>query len=69
MYAYLTTQGHRSAQHQKAAGILLYPTVYEKLSERIELGDHTIRIECIDLSATWQDIEAQLRSIIEDDKN
>lgn len=64
MYAYLTTQEHHSEQHQKAVGILLYPTVHEKLSERIQLGEHTMRIECIDLSAKWQNIEDQLLSII-----
>jgi 5-methylcytosine-specific restriction enzyme subunit McrC len=64
MYAYLTTQRHLSTQHQKAIGILLYPTVTQKLSERIELGDHIIRIECVDLSAAWQDVEEQLLGII-----
>ena len=64
MYAYLTTQGHRAEGHQKAVGILLYPAVHEKLSERIELDEHTIRIECLDLSAAWQDVEAQLLGLI-----
>lgn len=64
MYAYLTTQGHRSEQHQKAVGILLYPAVNKNLSEKIELGEQTIRIECLDLSAPWQDIEKQLLEII-----
>lgn len=68
LYAYLTTQQHRSEQHQKAIGILLYPTIDEKLSERIELGDHTIRVESVDLSAPWPDIEEQLLSIIVDVK-
>ncbi len=57
MYAYLTTQTERSEQHQKAVGILLYPAIDEKRSERIELGNHTIRIESIDLFSAWQDIE------------
>ena len=68
MYAYLTTQAHRSEQYQKAVGILLYPAVHEKLAEKIELGHHTIRIECIDLCAAWQDVEEQLLGIIVDDK-
>ncbi len=64
MYAYLTTQAHRSEQHQKAVGILLYPTVDKNLSERIELGEHIMRIESIDLSAAWQDVEEQLLGIL-----
>lgn len=68
MYAYLTTQRHLSEQHKKAIGILLYPTIAQKLSEKIELGDHTMRIECVDLSAAWQDVEEQLLGIIVGDK-
>lgn len=65
MYAYLKTQGERSEQHQKAMGILLYPAIaHEKLSEKIELGEHTIRIEGLDLAAEWQEIENQLLEII-----
>jgi len=64
MYAYLSTQERLSERHQKAIGILLYPEVNGKLSERIELEDHTIGIECVDLSAPWQDVESQLIKVI-----
>ena len=64
LYAYLTSQKHVSGEHQKASGILLYPAVNHKLSERIELQDHVIRIECVDLAGPWQDIERQLLSLI-----
>jgi 5-methylcytosine-specific restriction enzyme subunit McrC len=65
MYAYIKTQEERSEQHQKAVGILLYPTVdEEKLSEKIEFREHTIRIEGLDLAAAWQDVEKQLLGII-----
>jgi 5-methylcytosine-specific restriction enzyme subunit McrC len=64
LYAYLSSQKHVSGEHQKAAGILLYPAVRYKLSERIELQDHVIRIECIDLAASWQEIEKQLLGLI-----
>jgi hypothetical protein len=53
-----------SGEHQKASGILLYPAVHYKLSEKIELQDHIIRIECVDLTAAWQDIERQLLGLI-----
>jgi 5-methylcytosine-specific restriction enzyme subunit McrC len=64
LYAYLGSQTHLSEAHRNAAGILLYPAVRNKLSERIELQDHVIRIECVDLSVPWQEIEAQLLNLI-----
>jgi 5-methylcytosine-specific restriction enzyme subunit McrC len=60
MYAYLKSQEHVSAHHGKATGILLYPAVESNLSETIELEEHRIRIECVDLAAPWQEIERQL---------
>jgi len=64
LYAYLSSQQHVSGEHQKASGILLYPAVHRKLSERIELQDHVIQIECIDLAAPWQAIEQHLLNLI-----
>jgi len=64
MYTYLSTQERQSAQLQKSTGILLYPAVREKLSERIEFEHHYIRIECVDLTASWQNIENQLLEIV-----
>ena len=64
LHAYLSSQEHISGEHQKASGILLYPAVNYKLSERIELQDHLIRIECIDFAALWQDVECQLLGLI-----
>ena len=64
LYAYLSSQKYVSEQHQKASGILLYPAIHHKLSERIELQDHLIRIECIDLTAPWQDIERHLLELV-----
>jgi 5-methylcytosine-specific restriction enzyme subunit McrC len=64
MYAYLRTQEHLSEQHRKATGILLYPTVDYNLSESVELENHTIQIESVDLTAQWQDIEQELLNIV-----
>jgi len=64
LYAYLSSQKHVSGKHQKASGILLYPAVHYKLSERIELQDHVIRIECVDLAAPWRDIERNLLNLV-----
>ncbi len=67
LYAYLKTQEHLSDEYQKATGILLYPAIHPELSETIHLHDHIMRIECIDLSASWQDIERNLLSVISSD--
>ena len=64
LYAYLSSQAQVSEEHQKASGILLYPTVRSKLSEKIELQEHTIRIECVDLTLPWQEIEQSLLRLI-----
>src|SRR5215204_6212605 len=65
MYAYLKSQEHVSAGHGQAIGILLYPTVDDPLSENIELDDHIIRIESVNLTAPWQDVERQLLEIVD----
>ena len=68
LYAYLRSQEHLSEQHSHAIGILLYPAVDSNLSESIELEDHIIRIECLDLTAHWQDVEQQLLDLMTDAK-
>jgi 5-methylcytosine-specific restriction enzyme subunit McrC len=64
LYAYLKSQEHVSEAHHSAVGILLYPAVGAKLSERIELQDHMIRIESVDLAAPWEEIERGLIKLI-----
>jgi len=65
MYTYLKTQEHLSEQHRLATGILLYPTAKEgHISEKIMLQGQTIRIETVDLTAPWQDIERSLLDLI-----
>ena len=64
LYAYLKSQEHISEAHRSAIGILLYPAIGAKLSERIELQDHLIRIESMDLAAPWQEIERSLIELI-----
>jgi 5-methylcytosine-specific restriction enzyme subunit McrC len=65
LYAYLKSQEHLSEAHRSASGILLYPTIHDRFSERVELQDHLMRIEGVDLSAPWQDIEGHLLDLIE----
>jgi hypothetical protein len=50
--------------HPEAAGIMQHPATHYKLSESIELQDHMIRIECVDLAAPWQDIEGYLLNLV-----
>jgi 5-methylcytosine-specific restriction enzyme subunit McrC len=64
VYAYLKSQEHLSETHRNAVGILLYPAVGAGLSERIELRDHIIRIESVDLAAPWQEVERQLLEMV-----
>ena len=64
LYAYLKSQEQQSEAHHSVIGMLLYPAVQSKLSEKIELQDHVIRIESIDLAAPWQEIEKQLIGLI-----
>ena len=64
LYAYLRSQEEVSAEHRNAEGILLYPAVQAKLSERVELQGHVIRIECVDLATPWEDVERQLLEIV-----
>ncbi len=65
LYAYLKSQEHLSEAHHNASGILLYPAVQGKLSEQLELQDHVIRFESVDLSAPWQEIEGSLIDLIQ----
>ena len=65
LYAYLRSQEQVSAGYRSAQGTLLYPVVQGRLSERVELHDHIIRIESVDLAAHWQDVEKQLLALIE----
>lgn len=64
LYAYLRSQEHVSDAHRSASGMLLYPAIQHMLSERIELQEHVLRIECVDLAAPWQQIEQHLLGLV-----
>jgi 5-methylcytosine-specific restriction enzyme subunit McrC len=64
LYAYLRSQEDRSQAHRQAAGILLYPAIHAQGSEAVHVQGHAIRIEWLDLSAAWQDVEEQLLKIV-----
>jgi 5-methylcytosine-specific restriction enzyme subunit McrC len=64
LYAYLKSQEHVSEAHRTAVGILLYPAVGNKFSEKVRLQDQVIRLESVDLAAPWQEIERQLLELV-----
>lgn len=64
LYAYLKSQEHLSQAHRRAVGILLYPAVQNRFSEKVRLQDQTMRIESVDLAAPWQEIEGQLLDLL-----
>lgn len=64
LYAYLRSQEHLSEEHRTASGLLLYPAIHSSVSERVELQDHLIRIESINLAAPWQQIEHHLLDLM-----
>jgi 5-methylcytosine-specific restriction enzyme subunit McrC len=64
LYAYLKSQEHVSETHRTAVGILLYPAVRNRFSEKVRLQDQLIRLESVDLAAAWQEIETQLMELV-----
>ena len=64
LYAYLKSQEHLSEAHRRAVGILLYPAVHNRFTERVRLQDQVIRLESVDLAAPWQEVERQLIELI-----
>ena len=68
LYAYLRSQEHLSEAHRTAHGILLYPSAQHSFSETVQLQEHVIHLECVDLAASWQDVELKLLGIIHREK-
>lgn len=63
MYAYLRTQ-ELPAVTEPAAGILLYPTVGDNISDIHHIQGHELHISTVDLAAQWQEIEHQLLNLV-----
>ena len=64
IYAYLRTQEQQSPAHKDAEGILLYPTTMCDLESAMLVQGHKIRVATVDLSKSWQEIEARLLSLV-----
>jgi 5-methylcytosine-specific restriction enzyme subunit McrC len=65
MYAYLRTQENGIEEYRHARGMLLYPTVDRHLDEEADIQGHNIRVSTIDLSDSWEAIEARLLSFLD----
>lgn len=66
LYAYLRSQEQVSVGHRGAEGVLLYPVVRARLSERVQLQGHVMRIETLDLGEPWEMIEKRLLHLLTD---
>ena len=67
MYAYLASQDHESDAHRTATGVLLYGQTKEgerKLRTRIE--EHPFWVETLDLTQDWEEIEDDLKRLVEE---
>lgn len=65
LYAYLRTQEHRSAAHQIADGMLLYPTTHHEVDGLMKIQGHCIRVATLNLSDDWKNIEKRLLKFIQ----
>jgi 5-methylcytosine-specific restriction enzyme subunit McrC len=62
VYAYIQTQA--GALGAPAEAILLYPAIRRSLREYMRLPGQILRLETIDLSEPWQEIEKALSNIV-----
>ena len=63
LVTYLTNQ-REIPGWEKVEGMLLYPTVSENFSHRIEVLGHPIQVTSVDLNQNWQGVEASLLEIL-----
>lgn len=67
MWAYISSQNHMGEGHRNATGILLYAQPQagrEWLKTKIDA--HPFRVETLDLTQEWQDIETSLQNLIKE---
>lgn len=65
LYAYLMTQTESDSMASVATGILLYPTVKERIDEHFTIQGHHVRVLSVDLAADAAEIRQQLLRIVE----
>ena len=64
MYAYLRSQEGRGTLYDTAEGILLHPSVEERIDEHFAFQGHRMRFVTVDLAASARDIRKRLLQII-----
>ena len=64
IYAYLRTQEGRGPAFENADAMLMYPTTETDVDSTMSVQGHSIRVVTVNLSRGWQEIEAQLLSLI-----
>ena len=66
MYAYLRSQeGSGDLRAEKAAGLLLHPSVGNMINEAVVIQGHEIRFATVDLGATASEIRERLLNLLE----
>ncbi len=64
IFAYLKNMEVNRGNDSEAEGILLYPVTGKEAAFEYEIGDKIIRIETLNLTEEWGDIETRLLSLI-----
>ena len=64
LFAYLKNAAALSPDLLNAEGMLLYPTVDQKLDAQFRIQGHPVRIVTVDLDQGWPAIDARLRSLL-----
>jgi len=64
LFAYLKNLETRGGTNADATGILLYPVVDRRLSERFRIQGHTIWVRTVDLNQPWQKIHDDLITFV-----
>lgn len=67
LFAYLKNE--KSPSHFKTEGILIYPNVTQVLSEHYMIDNHKVSIVTINLAQPWHNIEQDLLTIIDTNKD
>ena len=66
IYAYLTSQeGNGDPLAEKASGLLLHPSVGDRVNEAVVIQEHEIRFATVDLGASATEIREQLLQVLE----
>lgn len=64
LFAYLKNLEGRGGQDATAEGVLVYPTVGQKLRLSYDIAGHRLKIQTIDLAGSWQKIKADVLDLV-----